>query len=362
MRFVPVSCLREGMQVAKTLYGRSSERLLTEGVVLNKKYIDSIRRLSFAGVYINDDLSQDIEIINTISDELRLETMNGIKKTFIEAKNIKNAREKVAEISVQVESIIDELLTNKNMMVNMLDLKCFDNYTYLHSVNVAVLSMITGIAMGLERIVLSRLGMSAILHDIGKVFVDKNIVNKPGILTDEEFEEMKKHSMLGFNYAKDKFKLSTTSYIGILEHHEKFDGSGYPHRRSGLGISTFGRIITVADVYDALSSERPYRKALSPSEAMEYIMGGTGTLFDPDIAKIFIRKVAPYPIGTTVKLSNGCTAIVLENFENYCLRPRVRVYRVKGRDVDPFELNLMSDYSLLNIVIEDVADEPEDIN
>lgn len=361
MRFVPASCLREGMKVAKTLYGRNSERLLTEGVILNKSYIESIRRLSFAGVYINDDLSRDIEIINTISDELRIETMNGIKRMFIDAKNIKDPREKLNEISVRVETIVDELLSNKNMMVNMLDLKCFDNYTYLHSVNVAVLSIITGIALGLDRPVLSRLGLSAILHDIGKVFIDKSIVNKPGVLTDEEFEEMKKHSTLGFNYAKDKFKLPTTSYIGILEHHEKFDGSGYPNGRSGTKISMFARIITVADIYDALSSERPYRKAMSPSEAMEYIMGGYGTLFDPLIAGTFIRKIAPYPVGTTVKLSNGCTAIVLENFENYCLRPRVRVYRVKGRDVEPFEINLMTDRSLLNIVIEDVADEPEDI-
>ncbi|NLT15350.1 MAG: HD-GYP domain-containing protein, partial [Clostridiales bacterium] len=175
MRFVPASCLREGMKVARTLYGRNSERLLTEGIVLNKSYIDSIRRMSFAGVYINDDLSRDIEIINTISDELRIETMNGIKKTFIEAKNSRDPRVKVDEISTHVDTIIDELLSNKNMMVNMLDLKCFDNYTYLHSVNVAVLSIITGIALGLERAVLSRLGLSALLHDIGKVFIDINI-------------------------------------------------------------------------------------------------------------------------------------------------------------------------------------------
>lgn len=361
MRFVPANCLREGMKVAKTLYGRNSEKLLIEGVILNKNYIESIRRMSFAGVYIDDDLSRDIEIINTISDELRIETMNGIKKAFIEAKNIGDPRARVDEINTHVETIIDELLSSKNMMVNMLDLKCFDNYTYLHSVNVAVLSIITGIALGLDRGVLSRLGLSAILHDIGKVFIDINIVNKPGVLTDEEAEEMKRHPTLGFNYAKDKLKLSTTSYIGILEHHEKFDGSGYPGGRYGTQISMFARIITVADIYDALSSERPYRKAMSPSEAMEYIMGGWGTMFDPAIAGTFIRKIAPYPIGTSVKLSNGYTAIVLENYENYCLRPRVRVYRVNGRDVEPFELNLMNDRDLLNIVIEDVADEPEEI-
>lgn len=361
MRFVPASCLRDGMQVAKTLYGINSEKLLAEGIILNKKFIDSIRRLSFPGVYINDDLSKDIEIINTISDELRIETMNGVKKIFIESKEYKDPRERTEDISKQIDSIVDELLANRNMMVNMIDLKCFDNYTYLHSVNVAVLAIVTGIAMNLDRYTLSRLGLSAILHDIGKVFINKRIINKPGVLTDEEFEEMKKHSLLGYNYAREKFKLPNSSYNGIIDHHEKFNGTGYPAAKRGRAISLFGRLITVADIYDALTSERPYRKALSPSEAMEYIMGNSASMFDPQISGTFIRKVAPYPIGTTVKLSNGCTAIVLENFESFCLRPRVRVYKINNKDVEPFELNLMTDYSLLNVVVEDVANEDNDL-
>lgn len=361
MRFVPASCLRVGMQVAKTLYGKNGEKMLTEGTVLNQKYIEGVRRLSFAGIYIDDDLSRDIEIINTISDELRLETMNGLKKIFIEADSKKDPRERTNEISRQVESIIDELLSNKQMMINMIDLKCFDNYTYLHSVNVAVLAIMTGIAMGLERTALSRLGLSAILHDIGKVFISKYIVNKPDVLTDDEFDEMKKHSLLGYHYARDKFKLPVSCHMGILDHHEKFDGTGYPNGKVGKDISTLGRVVTVADIYDALTSERPYRKALSPSVAMEYIMGGSETMFDPEISEVFIRKIAAYPIGTTVKLSNGFTAIVLENFESFCLRPRVRVFKVAGKEVKPFELDLKEDFSLLSIVVEDIADESEDI-
>jgi HD-GYP domain-containing protein (c-di-GMP phosphodiesterase class II) len=359
MRFVPASCLREGMQVAKTLYGKNSEKLLVTGVVLNKKYILGIRRLCYPGVYIDDDLSKDIEIINTISDELRLETMNGIKKIFVEVKDNHDPKAATDKMTQQVDSIVDELLANKNMMVNMIDLKCFDNYTYLHSVNVAVLAIVTGIAMGLDRVTLSRLGLSAILHDIGKVFINKKIVNKPSVLTTEEFEEMKKHSLLGYNYAKEKYKLPSASYTGIIDHHEKYDGSGYPHGKIGQDISLFGRIITVADIYDALSSERPYRKAMSPSESMEYIMGNSASMFDPKISGTFIRKVAPYPIGTTVKLSNGYSAIVLENFEAYCMRPRIRVIKINDEDIEPFELNLMSDFSTLNIVIENIIDDYE---
>lgn len=357
MRFVPANCLREGMQVAKTLYGRNNERLLAVGITLNKRYIDSIQRLKFPGIYIDDDLSKDIEIISTISDELRIETMNGVKRVFTEAKDTRSGREKTQEINSQIECIVDELLLNKNMMVNMIDLKCFDNYTYLHSVNVAVLSIVLGIAMGLEKSTLLRLGMGAILHDIGKVFIGLDILNKPGILTADEFEEMKKHSQLGYEYAREKFKLPTSSYMAIRDHHEKYNGTGYPDAKAGKEISVFGRIITVADIYDALTSERPYRKAMSPSEAMEYIMGNLDTVFDSKLAEIFLEKVAPYPVGTCVELSNGYKAIVVENFEAFGLRPKIRVYKIDDRDVEPFEINLSEDFSFLNVVIKGMIQE-----
>ena len=351
MRFVPAGCLREGMETAKPLYGRNNEILLMAGIRLSQKYIDSIRRKKFSGVYINDDLSRDIDIVNTISDELRIETSRGIKKLFMEIKDHNDPRATMKSIVQQVDGIIEELLANKNVMVNMIDLKCFDNYTYMHSVNVAVLSIVVGIAMGFEREVLTRLGLSAILHDIGKVFISSKIINKPGVLTDKEFDEMKKHSQLGYDYARRRLKLSQAVCLGIAEHHEKFDGSGYPNGKKGGEISRFGKIIVLTDIYDALTSERPYRGAQSPSEAMEYIMGGVETMFDPRVSTVFIRKVAPYPVGTTVLLSNGDTAIVLENYEEVCLRPRVRVIKRGDEDVTPFDLNLADDYSLLNIVI-----------
>ncbi|MEL4107012.1 HD-GYP domain-containing protein [Oscillospiraceae bacterium WX1] len=352
MRFVPASCLRDGMQVAKPLYGKNNEKLLAVGVVLNCKYIDSIQRLKYPGIYIEDDISRDIDIMSVISDELRVETMKGVKRIFVDVKSGAGRKEKVEEIRLMVESIVEELLINKHLMINMIDLKCFDNYTYSHSVNVAVLSLVMGIAMELDRETLWKLGLSAVLHDIGKVFIDKRIINKPDVLTPAEFEEIKKHSLLGYEYARKKFRLPTSSYTGIRDHHEKYNGTGYPAAKSGKSISLFGRIITLADIYDALSSERPYRKALCPSEAMEYIMGNMETVFDPKIAEVFIRKVAPYPVGTLVRLSNGDTAIVVENFEACCLRPKVRVIHSGGKDVPPYDLNLSNDYSLLNIVIE----------
>jgi HD-GYP domain-containing protein (c-di-GMP phosphodiesterase class II) len=186
------------------------------------------------------------------------------------------------------------------------------------------------------------------------------VLNKPSVLTEEEFAHMRQHSILGYNYARDSFLLSSSCHPGIRDHHEKFDGTGYPDGRSGNEISLFGRIISVADVYDALTSERPYRSAMSASEAMEYIMGHSGTDFDPDVVNAFLRCVAPYPVGSTVQLSNGCTAIVVENFANFGLRPRVRVIAQNGEPVEPYEINLSTDFNYLNVIILGSLDIPED--
>jgi HD-GYP domain-containing protein (c-di-GMP phosphodiesterase class II) len=219
---------------------------------------------------------------------------------------------------------------------------------------VAVLSIGLGAAIGFDKIDLCNLGFGALLHDIGKVFISKEILNKKGPLSDEEFIEMKKHSFWGYEYLVREFVGNISAQAGILDHHEKFSGGGYPNNTKGEKISLYGRIITIADVYDALTSDRPYRKGLNPAEAVEYIMGGTGALFDPDLVKLFITKIAPYPVGTTVKLSNGLVGIVTDNFENFCMRPNVRVIRNGDYEIKPFDICL-TDHRALNITVVDFA-------
>lgn len=355
MRFVPANCLREGMKLASTLYGKNNEKLLICGAILTDKYIQSINRLKYPGIYIEDDLSKDIDIINIISDSLRIETLNGVKKLFMKAESGSQQILNEKNIISYVESIIDELLRNRGMMVNMIDLKCFDNYTYSHSVNVAILSIIIGISLRLRRSELTNLGIGALMHDIGKVFISKKIINKQDKLTDEEFEEIKTHSMRGYEYLKEKFDFPNISYEAIVDHHEKFDGSGYPKGKKSNDISLFGRIIAISDVYDALTSERPYRKAINPSDSMEYIMAGAGNLFDPEIVEVFIHKIAPFPIGTMVNLSNGYIGLVIENYESFCLRPTIRVIKKGNEEIKPFEISLKDDKSYFNVTIEGLA-------
>lgn len=357
MRYVPVNCLREGLKLGKALYGKNNELQLSKGRILSKTLIGAIKRLGYCGVYIEDNISHDIEIVNVISDKLRVETTKGVKKLYLQAASGKPSFASKQELHDKIEKIVDELLENKDVMVNMIDLKNFDNYTYAHSVNVAVLSIIIGITLGLNRNTLTRLGLGAILHDIGKVFINKGILNKPGKLTEIEFAKIKRHSLLGYKYIRDKFKIPSDSHSAILEHHERYDGTGYPGNKCGEEITFFGRIVAIADVYDALTSRRPYRNAMNPADSLEYIMGNSGAAFDSNLVELFVRKIAPYPVGTTVALSNGYIGIVIENYELLSLRPKIRVFRIGDREVTPFEINLKDDFSYLNVIITDVISE-----
>jgi len=354
MRYVPTGCLREGLILGKTLYGRNNEPLLIAGVTLSSIYIDSIQRLKYPGVYVDDELSKDIEIMDVISDNLRITTTNSIKKAFIQAEYGKKLP--IQDLTINVESIIEELLDNPNMMINMVDLKVFDNYTYAHSVNVAVLSLMMGITAGLKKETLVKLGLGAIMHDIGKIFIPKDILNKPSKLTPDEFTEISKHSQLGYDYVEKNYKLPEISLRAILDHHEKYDGTGYPMQLAGDKISFFGRIIAIADVYDALTSQRPYRPAMNPGDALEYIMAWNGIYFDNALVQYFVRNIAPYPIGSMVNLSNNWVGIVKENYKEMCMRPLVRIIRQKDIDVEPFEISLGGQREYLNVTVTGVIE------
>lgn len=354
MRFISVYCLREGMTLGRRLYGKDGKLLLSQGQMLRESYIERIRNLGYHGVYICDNLSDNIKIEAVVNEELRMKAVSTVQNAFISTEMQDDVTDVLEDTKAVVHRLVEEILENSNAVVNLVDMKVFDDYTFYHSVNVAVLSLLMGVSMGLKESELYRLGLGALLHDIGKVFVSKKILSKPGPLTDEEFAEMQKHPALGYEFLRDHSDLPVTSYVGVLQHHERYDGTGYPYGLKGQEISMFARIISVADVYDALSSDRPYRKAILPSNAMEFIMGGMGSYFDPECVETFVRKVAVFPLGTIVRLSNGMRAIVVENYGDCCMRPSVRVLsgRWKGRVI-----HLRSDRNLRSVTVSEVLNE-----
>lgn len=354
MRYIPTNFLQSGHKLASDLVLNKNRIMLRRGIPLTDALIKRIEILGFQGLYIDDELSKGIYVSDVISEGLRIKTTNELRSFFSNPRtNKSHVKQQIKTFKKLVKNIVDEVLYDPQVMVNIIDLRTYDDYTYSHSLNVTVLSVVMGTVLGMDRKTLYELAMGALMHDTGKMFVDKRVLNKPERLTPEEFEEMKRHSELGFDYLCDNFDIPDSSIDAALHHHEQYDGKGYPAGLSGDDIPLFSRIICVADVYDALTSDRPYRKAVLPSDAIEYIMSGYNTMFDPDIVRALTKKVAPYPVGTCVKLSTGDIGIVVKNYESTSLRPVVKLIH----DDKPSDecIDLANDRKALNITIQEIV-------
>lgn len=352
MKLINVEEIEEGMRLAKPVYNEKGIKVLQEGATLKEKYKPRIKELGYSGVYVQDELLQDLELNEVVSEEIKRESVNNLKETFTEVEKKTTINENVDNLKNTVNNLLDEIIENKHLMVNMVDLKMYNQYTFQHSVNVAILSVIVGMSMGLDQLQLYKLGLGALLHDIGKTNIPKSILDKEDSLTDEEYEKIKEHPRKGYEILKENDDIPSTSTTVALHHHERYDGRGYPEGKSGDAIHLFSRITAVADVYDALISERPYRKAFSPAETMEFILGGAGTHFDREVVGHFFRKVATYPIGTSIKLNDGREALVIKNFEKFSLRPKIRIVKENEKEeVDPYDIDLREEkYNTVTIV------------
>lgn len=320
MRFIPISRAKAGMVLSKTIFDSEHRILLGAYMALTEEFISRLKERGFPGFYIEDDLTKDIIINEAISEELRGQAVSALVRNDIDA------------TLDAVQQIVEQLRNSNIISLDLIDLRSFDEYTYRHSVNVAVLSTIVGIGMNLNNQTLVELCTAAILHDLGKLRIDNSILNKPGTLTDEEYATMKTHSQLSYELIKDKPEITARTKAAVLFHHENMDGSGYPKGLKGEDIHLLARIIHVVDVYDALTTARPYKSAYSPLESTEYLMSGSGIMFDGDVVRTFIKYVPVYPKGVSVILSNGEEAVVLENHMEDMLHPIVRT--LSGQEID----------------------------
>lgn len=295
MRFVSTYYIKEGMIIGKPVYNKNGSFLLEKGVKLKQEYIDKLTELKVNGVYIDDKLSRDIEARNIVSEEIRMEAIQGIKNMFNHVDTDQNIDldDQIARIINSLNKIIDKIVDNEDLIVNLADIKILDDYTYSHSVNVAVLSLIMGVALKLNDVQLYELGIGALLHDIGKVFIPDEIINKPARLTDEEMRIVQNHSQLGYEYMKQGSIIPHNSQMAVLDHHEKLDGSGYPYNKVGTEIHQFAKIIAICDVYDAITSKRVYKGAQEPSEALDILTDNADTLFDKNLIHLFKTQIYP---------------------------------------------------------------------
>lgn len=365
MRKVPVSLLKPGARVARSVLAPNGGVLLRTGVVLSPRYLRNLEALGIPTVYIVDD-DQDLEVPvdDVVSEETRVRATVTVREFMEAARNdigkgkpgrmITLDDEKVRSV---VRDLVDELLSNQDLLVNLSDIRILENFVFVHSVQVAVLSIMTGINLHYDTGKLRDLGTGAILHDIGKIRIPESIVNKPGALSPDEYDEMKKHSERGFEILRRQPGISIISAHVAYQHHEKFNGEGYPRKLKGDEILEFAKIAAIADSYDAITSDRPYRRGLPPHEAAEMISGGGNYFFDHRIAQSFLGNIALYPVGSLVELSNRYRGVVCGVKKGLASRPRIRlVWDPEGGRLNPPEEIELSDNPAL--VITRTFDDP----
>ncbi|MEG1257172.1 HD-GYP domain-containing protein [Clostridium sp.] len=346
MRLEYISRIKDEDVLGKHVYGEDGRILLKAGVKLNKNYMKRLNELGVYYVYLEDDRLDDIEIEDEKLTVLKQETM----------KSLKNISRGIGGISGRIE---DEYLNNIDELVEHLmdigdvntclcDVKTHDNYTFLHSINTGIMSVFFGINLGMKTWAIRELGIAGMLHDVGKLKVPAAIINKDGKLTDDEFSIMKYHPVYGSEILKNNFKIPATSIEAVEQHHEKINGKGYPYGLEGHQISKFGKIVGICDVYDAVTSDRSYRRKFEPNQAYELILSGSGTQFDEKLVHIFKETFSVYTLGSCVKLSNGVEGYVIKQNKGFPDRPIIRVLydHVTREPVSFYEINLLEKINL----------------
>jgi len=365
MKLMPIMNVKQGDCLAKNVLDADGRILLKEGVILTRFYLSRIEELEIPSIYIKANFNTVVinNLINAQSQQENIkEFFNNIERGSLDSKNINSKAKKLLNetsssfksIESTTTNIINEIKNRVSVINCLTAIRKIDNYTYQHSINVAQYSLQLGVQLRLNKNELYTLCVGALLHDIGKVFIPQNIIQKASSLTKEEFEIIKEHTIKGSDYLKGCLNISNAAKLIVLQHHERVDGRGYPNNIKGELISKLSKIVAIADVYDALTSDRPYRKAMCPNNAVEYILSNVNIQFDYEMVKAFSKAIVPYPMGTLVELSNGDVAVVTGLFHNLALRPQVRIIR-KGikpssRRIDE-TVSLMKD---LDIVIQKI--------
>lgn len=341
MKLVSIERVRPGDKIGQCLLGKDGNILLREGVALTNAIIKKLKELGIFTIYIQDSNLDDILPEDPKFVQVKQEAVKSLSKVFSKLQYSNNFQ--VKETLKTIAEIIEYLLDNKDVSSShLLEIKTFDNDTYIHSLNTCVLALFFGVQMRYSRDMLLDLGTGALFHDIGKLRVPKNILRKEGRLTDEEYEIMKGHPELGFELVKGMSDMGFKAKQIILEHHERIDGNGYPRGLSGNGISVYSRITCISDVYDAIVSDRVYRKKFNENEAYEFILAGSGSFFDYNIVQCFRDNFTVYPLGVCVSLSDGNEGFVVKHNKSFPDRPVVRiVYNKKKEKIEPIEIDLV---------------------
>lgn len=330
MRYISLENITDDMVLAQNIKDEYGRVLLTKGTKLCRQKRKNLKNFEVSGVYIDDDWSADIFIQPTVDEALAKKSIQSLMEMNLDA-----VRDCAAEI-------VDKLMGADDYMHDMESIKVYDENTFEHSINVATTSVTLGIGLEYNYYRLKNLAVGALLHDIGKQLVPIEIINKKGRLTDAEMEVVKQHPNYGYKIlSKDINTYSSTREI-VHQHHENWDGSGYPRGLKEDEIYELAMVTHICDVFDALISKRSYKQPFSYRTAIEIVQEGAGTMFRADLVDEFFKYVPIYHKGSEVRLSNGDAALVYRNNRGDMLKPVIKLQNGTIIDLRHSQLEIIS--------------------
>lgn len=314
MKLLQVNELKDGMVLAEDIFGRFGALYSASGTILSKRAIEGLKKVNISYVYVVEEEKEIVVVDNKLDIEYQ-RTVDNFKDIFF---NVKVGKKLIVEeFDDSLESLVDEIIKSNNVLGRLRQIEMNDEYTYRHSINVSLIATMIGKWMGFSKNEIYDLAMAGLLHDIGKSRVPNEILNKPGRLTQEEYSIMKKHADHGYDILKSTSGINESVILGALEHHERVDGKGYPLGLYGNRIHMYGKIIAVADVYDAMTSKRVYKNKICPFKVAELIFKDSFGPLDPVIANTFLKNIFRFYVGNIVKLNdNQIGTVILVNKYN----------------------------------------------
>lgn len=323
MRRVILEKASAGMVLAQPILGLEGQVVLNTGVALQEHHLQKLRDLQVQHLYIEENESDFI-------DEQDVEAQSRREKTVAQAheilENIKVGKYvETQPIKDQVIDLLDELCQRKDMQPVFQSMLQCNDYLFDHSVTVFFFSMLLGISLDYEQSRLRELGIGALLHDTGMIYIPPDILNKPTGLTQEETEKIKEHPDLGFKNLQENGDVSLLAAFCALQHHERWDGSGYPKQLKQSDIHEFGQIVGLVDTYAAMTAKTPYRPAIPVYSTLAIIQRGRGTYFNPELVDLLTANLAVFPLGSVVKLNNRQIGIVTDYADDNKMKPIVRL-------------------------------------
>jgi HD-GYP domain-containing protein (c-di-GMP phosphodiesterase class II) len=350
VRLVTLDTLETGTELAQDIYasGHGDIPLLRRGVALSERYKRALIDNGITTVWVEDELGEGIIPQTPVSDETRRKASEAVGTALAEAKTALSKGKglsdtAIADLSDMATIITDEVMNLPDAALHLADMMGADQYLLQHVIDVTALGVVlarktfhekgwvdfTGRRRfdGVEGR-LSKIALGLLLHDIGKLSIPPEVLNKPGKLDDAEWDVMRKHPAVGCDMLGDDISFLVKAVV--RHHHERWDGRGYPDNLAGDRIHQFARIASVADVYDAVTSERSYKSAAAPHVGVDVILKGTGTAFDPEVVSVFQKVVVPFPPGYEVELADGRRAVVVDVDLDAPYEPKVRVRNDDG--------------------------------